>query len=94
MAIEINVVDVLSRKGYRFKGVATIFDSGPLFGELLHFYTKRGSRTAKHHIVLVKVERAAPLVSPAYDQGQTEVQITAYWRRYWERLWDRRLDPS
>jgi hypothetical protein len=54
----------------------------------------RGSTTAKQHIVLVKVERAAPLVSPAYDQGQTETQITTHWRRYWEQLWDRRLGPS
>jgi uncharacterized protein len=93
-AIEINVVDALSRKGFRFKGVATIFDADPRFDELLTFYTTRGSTTPKHHIVLVKVERAAPLVSPAYDQGRTEVQITAHWRRYWERLWDRRLGPS
>jgi predicted pyridoxine 5'-phosphate oxidase superfamily flavin-nucleotide-binding protein len=93
-AIEINVVDALSRKGYRFKGIATIFAAGPRFDELITFYTERGSTTAKHHIVLVKVERAAPLVSPAYDQGRTEAQITAHWRRYWERLWDRRLGQS
>jgi len=93
-AIEINVVDALSRKGYRFKGIATIFAAGPRFDELVTFYRERGSTTAKHHIVLVKVERAAPLVSPAYDQGRTEAQITAHWRGYWERLWDRRLGPT
>jgi len=74
--------------------VAAIFNSGPRFDGLLTFYTMRGPTTPKHHIVLVKVERAAPLVSPAYDQGQTEPQITNHWRRYWERLWDRRLGPS
>ena len=93
-AIEINVVDTLSRKGFRFKGVAAIFDPGPGFDELLTFYTIRGSTTPKRHIVLVEVERAAPLVSPAYDQGRTEAQITNHWRRYWERLWDRRLGPT
>lgn len=93
-AIEINVVDTVSRKGYRFKGIAAIFAAGSRFDELVAFYTERGSTTAKHHIVLVKVERAAPLVSPAYDQGRTEAQLTAQWRRYWERLWDRRLGRS
>jgi uncharacterized protein len=40
--MEINVVDTLSRKGYRFKGVATIVSEGPQFEELLDFYRKRG----------------------------------------------------
>jgi hypothetical protein len=37
----------------------------------------------------VRVERAAPLISPAYDQGQSEPQIKAQWRRYWDGLWNR-----
>ena len=74
--------------------MATIFDSGPRFDELLTFHTERASTTAKRHIVLVRVERAAPLISPAYDQGRTEAQITTRWRQYWERLWDRRLGAS
>jgi predicted pyridoxine 5'-phosphate oxidase superfamily flavin-nucleotide-binding protein len=70
--VEINVVDTLLRKGYRFKGVATIVSEGPQFAELLDFYRKRGSTSVKRHIVLVKVDRAAPLISPAYDNGQSE----------------------
>ena len=88
--LEINIVDPLLRKGYRFKGTATILSEGPQFKELLEFYRKRGSTTAKRHIVLVRVQRAAPLVSPAYDQGQSEMQVSAQWRRYWENLWDHR----
>jgi uncharacterized protein len=88
--LEINIVDPLLRKGYRFKGTATILSEGPQFEELLEFYRKRGSTTAKRHIVLVRVQRAAPLVSPAYDQGQSEMQVSAQWRRYWENLWDHR----
>src|SRR6185295_15235013 len=30
-AIEINLVDQLVRKGYRFKGTAEVFEKGPLF---------------------------------------------------------------
>jgi uncharacterized protein len=87
-AVEINVVDNLSRKGYRFKGTATILQ-GAQFEQALAFYKRRGSTTAKQHVVLVKVERAAPLISPAYDQGQSEPQIKAHWHRYWQGLWSR-----
>jgi predicted pyridoxine 5'-phosphate oxidase superfamily flavin-nucleotide-binding protein len=91
--LEINVVDTLSRKGYRFKGVATIVSEGPQFEELLDFYRNRGSTSVKHHIVLLKVERAALLISPVYDMGQSEVQVSTRWRRYWEELWNRRSKP-
>jgi len=87
--VEINVVDVRSRKGYRFKGVARIVGDGPEFETLLDFYRQRGSASAKQHIVVVKVEHAAPLISPAYDGGQTEAEVSARWRRYWEELWGR-----
>lgn len=90
-AIEINVVDNLSRKGYRFKGVATVLADGPLFEELLAFFRSRGSATPKQHIVLVKVERASALLSPVYDQGATEARVSANWRRYWQNLWTQRL---
>jgi predicted pyridoxine 5'-phosphate oxidase superfamily flavin-nucleotide-binding protein len=89
-AVEINVVDAVLRKGYRFKGVATILSEGPQFEALLDFYRARGSTSAKHHIVLVKVERVASLISPAYDQGQSEAQVSARWLAYWRGLWDRR----
>jgi uncharacterized protein len=89
-ALEINVVDSLSRKGYRFKGTATILSEGSQFDEIIDFYRRRGSSTVKHHIVLVKIERATPLISPVYDMGQSETQVSARWRRYWEKLWDQR----
>src|SRR6516225_5711156 len=37
-AIEINIVDPIVRKGYRFKGRATVLDQGPLFSEVMDFY--------------------------------------------------------
>ena len=91
-AVEINVVDPLSRKGYRFKGLATLHSEGPQFEALLDFYRRRGSTSQKRHIVLVKVEQAAPLISPAYDGGRSEAEISARWRRYWNDLWSRRAD--
>ena len=88
--MEINIVDPLSRKGYRFKGVATVHGEGARYEELLAFYRGRGSSSVKPHVVLVKVESAAPLISPAYDSGQSEAAVSAKWRVYWNDLWRRR----
>ncbi len=85
-ALEINVVDVTLRKGYRFKGTAIILDTGPQFEEMVRFYRQRGSASPIRHIVLVQVERALPLISPAYDLGQTEAEVSSRWERYWDDL--------
>jgi predicted pyridoxine 5'-phosphate oxidase superfamily flavin-nucleotide-binding protein len=89
--VEINVVDPVSRRGYRFKGPATVHQDGPLFEEGLAFYRRRGSTSPIHSIVWVRVERASALLSPAYDQGQREEDIRASWLRYWGALYGRDL---
>ena len=86
-AIEINVVDPLVRKGYRFKGKATVLTEGPQFEQLLAFYRQRGSTSPIQSIVLIKVERALPLISPAYDTGATEEEIRQRWLQHWTTLW-------
>ncbi len=85
--VEINVVDPITRKGYRFKGPATVYEEGPIFEQALAFYRNRGTTSPIQHIVLVKVERAMPLISPAYDQGKTEDEVRDTWLRYWEALY-------
>ena len=85
--VEINVVDPVARKGYRFKGPATVYKEGPIFEQALAFYRHRGTTSPIRHIVLVKVERAIPLISPAYDQGKTEDEIRDTWLRYWGALY-------
>jgi len=85
--VEINVVDPVARKGYRFKGTATVYKEGPLFEQGLAFYRNRGTASSIEHIVLVKVERALPLISPAYDQVKTEEEIREHWLGYWETLY-------
>lgn len=81
-AVEINVVDPVVRKGYRFKGKGTVFTEGPRFDEMLAFYRNRGVVSPICSIVLVRVERALPLISPAYDGGATEDEVRARWRSY------------
>lgn len=86
-SLEINVVDPFVRKGYRFKGVATLLDSGPLYERALAFYQKRGSRvTAFREVVLVRVQTAQPIDSPAYDLGLSEDEVRARWERHFQSL--------
>jgi predicted pyridoxine 5'-phosphate oxidase superfamily flavin-nucleotide-binding protein len=75
--VEINVVDPIRRKGYRFKGPAEVHRDGPLYEDVVRFFeTERGTDRARiKSVVVVSVEQAAALVSPAYDDGTTEDEI-------------------
>jgi predicted pyridoxine 5'-phosphate oxidase superfamily flavin-nucleotide-binding protein len=96
-AIELNVVDPFVRKGYRFKGTGKVIVDGELFQEFMHFYRRRWVDTARSNaapsirgFVLVTVERASPLISPAYDDGLSDEQaIRKYWISYFAALNDR-----
>jgi predicted pyridoxine 5'-phosphate oxidase superfamily flavin-nucleotide-binding protein len=87
---EINVVDPMVRKGYRFKGVASVVTAGALFERILDFYrTERNldeGRTRIRSFVLVKINEAMPLISPAYDQGLTEEQVREKMQHYFDSL--------
>jgi predicted pyridoxine 5'-phosphate oxidase superfamily flavin-nucleotide-binding protein len=85
-AIEINVVDPISRKGYRFAGTATVVDAGPRLEELVAHYRSRGSSSPIQTVVVVRVERAEPVLSPSYDQGQSEEELRVRWRRHFAAL--------
>ena len=88
--VELNVVDPFVRKGYRFKGVATVLTEGALFERMLDFYrVERNldeSRIKIRSFVLVKIDEAMPLVSPAYDQGLTEEQVREKMQHYFDSL--------
>jgi predicted pyridoxine 5'-phosphate oxidase superfamily flavin-nucleotide-binding protein len=85
-AVEVNVVDPMVRKGYRFKGTARVLADGELFDEILAFYRKSGSAHTIKHIVLIRVERVLPVVSPAYDSGATEEEVRGRWQDYWRSI--------
>lgn len=82
-AVEVNVVDVLSRRGYRFKGTARILEAGEELECIIAFYRARGTKSPIRAGVIVMVERAAPLYSPAYDQGATEGELRTRWSRHY-----------
>ena len=87
---EINVVDPIVRKSYRFKGVASVLTEGVLFERILDFYRAERnldeSRIKIRSFVLVKIDEAVPVVSPAYDLGQSEEQVREKWQRYFNWL--------
>ena len=91
-SVEINLIDQTRRKGYRFKGTAEILDSGPLFDEIIRFYRERKIELPIQGVVLVKVERALPLISPVYDLGATEEEVQRDWETYWENLRRKRAE--
>ena len=87
---EINVVDPIVRKGYRFKGVASVLTEGALFERILDFYRAERnldeSRIKIRSFVLVKINEAMPVDSPACDLGQSEEQVREKWQRYFNWL--------
>ena len=88
-AVEVNVVDQFLRRGFRFKGAGTVHREGDVFEEGVRRYEASGTARARERIrgiVLVRVERALPVVSPAYELGLTEAQILDQWWRHWAML--------
>jgi uncharacterized protein len=88
-AVEVNVVNWFTRKGYRFSGTATVHTEGPLFEQGLAFYEQPGPSDAPRRIqaiVLIQVTRARPLISPAYDRDTTEEQVRATWEGYYQEI--------
>jgi uncharacterized protein len=85
-SIEINIVDIFSRKGYRFKGSAEILSEGGLFNQILSYYRSAGSKHSINNIILVKVDRILPLMSPAYDTQLSEDEIRSRWIQYWDEM--------
>jgi predicted pyridoxine 5'-phosphate oxidase superfamily flavin-nucleotide-binding protein len=80
-AVEVNVVDPIRRKGWRFAGRGTVHTTGPPFDEVLAWYDRPATAPPAKAVVVIDVERAEELVSPAYDDGTPEAVIAERRRR-------------
>ncbi len=80
--LEINVVDPLLRKGFRFKGKGTIIKNGQTYDAILNHYRENGIKSPIGGIVLVTVSEIAEVTSPLYDQGFSEEEIKKKWKKY------------
>ncbi|HEV7128970.1 MAG TPA: pyridoxamine 5'-phosphate oxidase family protein [Ktedonobacterales bacterium] len=93
--IEINVVDLLSRKGYRFKGRAQVIREGDLYQSIIRRLNAGAVDPPPAHlvrnpevpegaywvksIISVTVEWAAAITAPIYDHGYDEETVRARW---------------
>jgi hypothetical protein len=97
--IEVNVVDQLSRRGYRFFGKATLhFPPDDIYEEALQRIYADGPRVyPSTAAVLLELERVLPLFSPAYYAGDSEANLRATWkdrRAELDRDFEAHLDRS
>jgi len=84
--LEINVVDPLLRKGYRFSGKGSIIREGDDFEAILQKYRENGIKSEINAIVLVKVGKISEVTSPLYDLGISESEIKQKWKKHFNDL--------
>lgn len=94
--IELNVVDTISRRGYRFLGRATLHRAGQVYEEAVAQITREeGTAYPVEAVVLIAVERALPVVSPGYDHVADERVMRSLWkerRRELDAEFERHID--
>lgn len=80
--VEINFLDVLSRKAVRVRGRAYMFGrSAPEFPSLFAVLAGwKGYTDIMKAVVRVDIEKASLILSPAYDIGNTEAQLREQYR--------------
>lgn len=84
--LEINVIDPLMRKGFRFKGKASIIKDGSTYDAIFIHYRQIGVKSPIGGIVLVDVTEISEVTSPLYDLGVTEDEMKEKWKKYFLEL--------
>jgi predicted pyridoxine 5'-phosphate oxidase superfamily flavin-nucleotide-binding protein len=82
-SIEVNVVDPMARRGYRFKGTSNILLSGKEFEKILLMYKDNGIESKINAIVKIHVDFFNEITSPSYDLGHTEEELKSKWKKYY-----------
>jgi hypothetical protein len=89
-AIEVNVVDIFSRRGYRFSGTTTVHEQGDdVYNRGLELLRERDYNAYEDRvrsIVLINVKSAEHMTSPAYDIGQSEEELVDHYIAYYVGL--------
>ena len=83
--VEVNVIDPIARKGFRFKGTGRVHTGGEVFERGLTILHDRGLTAARDRvrsIVVIDVTAAAAVISPAYDDGTSENVIVQRWLQH------------
>jgi uncharacterized protein len=80
--LEINTIDQISRRGFRFKGTGEIFERGDVFDHVANdIWNREGRDVPIHAIVKVRVLEAQEVLSPAYwlKKGGTVEEVRQVW---------------
>ena len=86
-AVEVNVVDHILRRGYRFKGTAAFLIDGPDYERAIGLFGRQGDLLSRSKgVVLIRVTRALPLMSPGYARGRTAADLAAEFSEYYGTL--------
>lgn len=87
-AAEVKFVDPFIRRGYRFGGEGVIIRRGtPEFDALLRHFAVYGDLLHRMRaVVRIRVTKALPITSPAYDRGATEDSLRRLWTARFRRL--------
>jgi hypothetical protein len=87
-AVEINVVDIFQRRGYRFKGQALILPPDEDESLMIAYWvwTTNGLEYPVDHVVKIDTTSITPLLSPAHvfaqpPRSQDEIRST-YYQKY------------
>jgi hypothetical protein len=87
-AVEINVVDIFQRRGYRFKGRALILPPGDDESLMIADWVRatNGPEYPVDHVVKIETTSITPLLSPAHvfadpPRSQDEIRST-YYQKY------------
>jgi predicted pyridoxine 5'-phosphate oxidase superfamily flavin-nucleotide-binding protein len=79
--MELNIVDPISRRGYRFLGQAHLHRGDAVYQEATaRIFRDEGTTYPVEAVVLLEIESAAPLVSPGYWHGGDEWDMRATWK--------------
>jgi len=80
--IELNVVDQISRRGYRFLGLASLHRNDEVYGEATRrVFAEEGATYPVEAVIVVSVDRVEPLISPGYWTVTDETAMRDMWHQ-------------
>ena len=90
-SIELNVVDIFKRRGYRFKGTAELMLEGTYEYAFVAkpLWSEHGKNFPVHEVIKVRLERIREIRSPAYTYGENVTEqnlVETFLKIYTKRI--------
>lgn len=81
--LELNVIDPITRKGFRFKGTGKVLTNGIGFSKILDIYEQNGVKSKINSLIIVQVTSFQEVTSPLYDLGYSEDEIKSKMKKHY-----------